>query len=203
VRAARGEIVIFTDADCTADERWLTELVWPLADPSVGVCGGPILARRPANAAELFGEAIHDHAAAMLSHTPPYAVTMSWASRTEVLAQVGMFDERLRRCQDAELAYRILRAGYRLAYCPAAVVYHRNERTGRGLFREGLQHGFHGARIRRLYAGFVAEEKHEHPVRAPKPEGWLAHPARYRFAFRSGMRIGRAGGAIWSSLRRS
>jgi glycosyltransferase involved in cell wall biosynthesis len=201
VRRARGEIVVFTDADCTTDERWLTELVWPLNDRSVGICGGAILARGPANAAELFGEAIHDHAAAMLSFTPPYAVTMNWASPREVLVEVGMFDVRLRRCQDAELAYRIVRAGYRLAYCPAAVVYHRNERNAAGLFREGLQHGFHGTRVRRLHTAFIGQAKLEQPEGRATADAWLAQPARYRFAFRSGMRIGRAGGAIWSSLR--
>ena len=41
VREARGEIVVFTDADCTADEKWLEKLVRPLhngADGTVGRC---------------------------------------------------------------------------------------------------------------------------------------------------------------------
>ncbi len=118
IRHASGEIVAFTDSDCTVDEHWLTELVWPLSDLTVGVVGGPILARRPAGEAELFGEAIHDHAAAMLVCAPPYAVTMNWASRAEVLAEVGLFDEALRRAQDGDLAYRVLTAGYRLGYLP-------------------------------------------------------------------------------------
>jgi glycosyltransferase involved in cell wall biosynthesis len=199
VREAAGEIVAFTDADCTADAEWLSELVWPLADPAIGICGGQILARRPATAAELFGEVVHDHAAAMLVFSPPYAVTMNWASPASLLAELGGFDERLLRSQDAELAYRAARAGYRLAYCPAAIVYHRNEQTGRGLFREGLQHGFHGRRVVRLHREFVAAQRRESP-RQPRsaPPG---QTARYRIAFRAGRRIGRVAGAVWWTIR--
>lgn len=141
IRESRGKIVAFIDADCVVHRDWLAEVVKPLDDPAVGVVGGPVLSRRPANRVELFGEHIHDQRAAIESFDQPYVITGNWASRRDVLMGAGLFDESLLRGQDADLAWRLHRAGYRFTFAPDAVVYHRNERTLRGLVREGFQHG--------------------------------------------------------------
>jgi cellulose synthase/poly-beta-1,6-N-acetylglucosamine synthase-like glycosyltransferase len=165
VARAEGDVVAFTDADCVVDPEWLAHLVRPLADPRVGIAGGTILATLPANRVERFGEEIHDHRRALEGQRPPYAITMSWASRREVLRDLGGFDERFLRCQDIDLSYRAVRAGYELAYVAEAVVRHRNEATLRGLFAEGFVHGLHGVRARRRHAGLLREHGHSGPGR--------------------------------------
>ena len=69
--------------------------------------------------------------------------------------ELGGFDERFRRCEDVDLSYRMVQAGYTLAFAPAAVVYHRNEDRLAGLFREGFAHGFHGVFALKHHAEFV------------------------------------------------
>jgi O-antigen biosynthesis protein len=157
---ANGEVVAFTDADCTVDPDWLARLVCPLQDPGVGIAGGTILAARGGNEIERFGEEIHDHRRAIEDLRPPYAITMSWASRREVLRELGGFDERFLRVQDVDLSYRAIQAGYRLAFVADAVVYHRNEDSLRGLFREGFVHGFHGVRARKRHEDFLRRNGH-------------------------------------------
>ena len=61
VRAARGEVIAFTDADCAVEPAWLSELVAPLSDPAAGIAGGRTLARPGAGRAERYGELVHDH----------------------------------------------------------------------------------------------------------------------------------------------
>ncbi len=156
IAAARGEVVAFTDADCVVEPEWLTELVPALRDPMVGVAGGRILAVWPCNRIAALGEAIHDHAAAMAS-LPPYAITMNWASPKRVLDEVGRFDESFLRCQDVDLAYRIVQAGYRLAYVDRAIVRHRNRSTLRGLMREARLHGEGAVAVRRVHAAYLAQ----------------------------------------------
>jgi glycosyltransferase involved in cell wall biosynthesis len=160
VRAASGEIVAFTDADCTVDPDWLIRLTGPLNDPSVGIVGGRILSRRPCNAVELFGETIHDHSKAIGVFKPPYVISMNWASRRSVLVDAGLFDEAFLRCEDVDLSQRILRLGYRIVYAPAAVVYHRNEDSLAGLFREGFQHGVWSVRHNREHHEFNLQFGH-------------------------------------------
>ena len=155
IRAASGDVVAFTDADCTVDPAWVRELVRPLARREVGVAGGRILARRPCNAIERFGERLHDHETAITRCEPPYAITMNWASPRSVLNDVDGFDERLLRCQDVDLAYRMMKRGLRLAYVDEAVIHHRNERTLAGLVREGYVHGYNSRIVKKLHRNYL------------------------------------------------
>lgn len=160
LHTATGDVLAFTDADCVVEPDWLAHLVAALEDPGVGIAGGTILARGPANDVERFGELIHDHRMAIEVYEPAYAITMSWASRRDVLLALGGFDEAFRRAEDVDLSYRVLQAGYALAFVPEAVVRHRNECTLPGLFREGFQHGFHGVRARKRHEGFLRQFGH-------------------------------------------
>jgi len=141
IREATGEIVAFTDADCTVDADWLRHLIEPLQDPSIGIVGGRILSRRPCNPIETFGNTIHDHQKAIEVFKPPYAITMNWSSPRRVLVEAGLFDETYLRCEDVDLSQRILQQGHKIVYRHEAIIYHRNEHTFAGLFREGYQHG--------------------------------------------------------------
>jgi glycosyltransferase involved in cell wall biosynthesis len=148
IREATAEWIAFTDADCVVEPDWLFELVPPLAEPGVGISGGKIMSIEPCNRIERFGERIHDHRVAIESQNPPYAITMNWASRREVLLRAGLFDENLMRGSDTDLAFRIHALGYELVYRGNAAIHHHNERTFRGLFHEGFMHGFGAERIR-------------------------------------------------------
>jgi glycosyltransferase involved in cell wall biosynthesis len=160
LRRAQGDVVAFTDADCRVDPDWLTEIVAPLEAPEVGIAGGAIRALAPANDVARFGEEIHDHRQAIEVFEPPYAITMNWASRRSVLQELGGFDERFRRCEDVDLAYRMTRAGYTLAFAPTAVVYHRHVDRLAGLFRKGFAHGFHAVHALKQHDEFVRAHGH-------------------------------------------
>jgi glycosyltransferase involved in cell wall biosynthesis len=156
IRESCRPVIVLTDADCMVEPGWLASLVAPLADEQVGVVGGRILSRRSGNRIERFGEQIHDHRRAIEEQDPPYAITMNWASRRAVLLEAGLFDESLLRAQDVDLSWRIGRLGYRLVYAHDAVVRHHNERTIRGLVREGYVHGLHAVRLREKHAAYRA-----------------------------------------------
>ncbi len=141
VRQATGDIIAFTDADCTVDRDWLEHLTKPLNEDDIGIVGGEILSRRPSTGIEQFDETIHNHRMAIEVFRPPYAITMNWASPRQLLLDVDLFDESFVRCEDVDLSQRILQRGQRMVYQREAVVYHRNESTLPGLFREGFQHG--------------------------------------------------------------
>lgn len=191
---ATGDIVAFTDADCVVHRDWLSRLIAPLSDPVVGIVGGTILARTPCNAVEEFGERIHDHQMAIECYTPPYAITMNWASRRAVLEKVGPFDEELLRCEDCDLAYRVVAAGYRIVHEPAAVVYHHNERSLAGLIAEGYAHGYHSIPLLKKHEEFVRTFAAASPA-TPRPSS--ADNALYWRVFN----LGKAAGKMIGSIR--
>ena len=199
VRLANGEVIALTDADCTVAPDWLTELVPALAEPAVGIVGGTNLAHRPANRAELYGETIHDHRRSILAWRPPYVITMNWAARRSLFDDVGLFDESLSRGSDVEFSYRVVRAGYRLAYSPGAVIYHRNEHSLFGLVHEGWVHGLHGRRTAHRYADLVTEAK-ERSRALPTERLPPLRRNRFSLAFGLGKRAGRGAARLELAL---
>ena len=150
IRQAHGGWIALTDADCVVDPAWLGQLIAPLEDPGVGIVGGRILALRPCNRVQRFGEKVHDHQRAIedvqLRDHHELGVAPHRAGR------LGRFNEVLLRGSDSECAARVAAAGYRLVYQREAVIYHRNEATLRGLFADARDHG-RGAAMTNAAAG--------------------------------------------------
>lgn len=165
IRNTQAEIIAFTDADCTVDRHWLKALVSPLAsDPDRLACGGRILSKEPCNYIERFGEQIHDHRKAIEVYTPPYLITMNLAVARKHLLEIGLFDERLLRGQDSDLAFRLFASGIRFRYVDDAVVRHHNQETLSGLFGEGYKHGYWAVRV---------IEKHRQTLFSTRPKSML------------------------------
>ena len=130
-------------------------------------------------------------------YSPPYAITMSWASRRTDLEKVGLFDEDLLRCADCDLAYRVVAAGLRIVHEPAAIVYHRNERSLVGLMTEGYAHGYHSTSLLKKHEEFVRSFVPASPRGRPPEREALPNESRYWRVFN----LGKATGRTISSLR--
>ena len=155
LRVAAREFAAFTDADCTVDSSWLSNILIPLRAGSAGAVGGKILARPEAGPVEQFGELVHDHYNAIENDRPPYFITMNLAARTDMLHSIGLFDERWIRMEDVDIAYRMVAAGERIVYQPDAVVYHHNRDTLITLAREGFLHGYYRPAFLRVHRQFI------------------------------------------------
>jgi GT2 family glycosyltransferase len=59
-----------------------------------------------------------------------------------------------------ELSHRIFVSGYKIVYAPEAVVYHRNEKTLIGLFREGYLHGVYSVQFIKHYNDYMLKSGH-------------------------------------------
>jgi histidinol-phosphate phosphatase family protein len=111
-RAARAEWIVFLDDDVTPDRDWLARLAEDLAAADARTAGSqgrirvPVPAHRRPTDWERNVRALE---------TARWA-TADMAYRRVALETVGGFDERFRRAyrEDADLALRVLRAGWRL-----------------------------------------------------------------------------------------
>ena len=146
LREARGEVVAFTDDDAVVDTGWLSALLRNFDDPRVlCVTGLTMPIQLDTEAQELFeayspfGRGFHRRVFDLSRSSPlavgPVGAGANMALRRSALALVGEFDEALdggtptRSGGDHEMFSRILAAGYRIVYDPAALAWHRHRRS--------------------------------------------------------------------------
>ncbi len=131
-RAASTELIWFIDADCVAEPDALERLVAHLDAEAAGAGpGGKIAAvggsygnMRPGS---LLARLIHEEIVARHAAMPEeveFLATFNVLYRRDALVDVDGFDERYLKGQDAELAYRVRRNGWRLRFERASIVRH-------------------------------------------------------------------------------
>jgi len=134
LRHADGEVVCFTDADCSADADWVRNSVAALADPEVGIVAGHVeldFGPRPRlSASELFEKCFSFKQAENARNR--VCVTANWTSRLALIQSFGGFDATLKSGGDHRLAAQIAAAGHRIVYARDAIVRH----PARADFRE-------------------------------------------------------------------
>ena len=155
LRAARGEIVAFTDDDVTVEPQWAGRLAEPFADPAVAVATGLVLPAELDTEAQLlfehafggfgqgyrplrFGREFFERYRSGSAPVWSIGAGASMALRRTVTERLGGFDERLGAgaagcSEDSELWYRVLAAGLECRYEPRAVVRHHHRRTAGAL----------------------------------------------------------------------
>ncbi|MDD9945436.1 MAG: glycosyltransferase [Myxococcales bacterium] len=126
-RAASSPLVWFVDADCVVEPDALSLLRPHMLDPRVGgVSGSYGNMREHSLLACLIHEEIVARHANMATDVN-FLATFNVLYRRCALEEVGGFDERFRKAQDAELAFRVRRAGYRLHFEMRSRVRHFHE----------------------------------------------------------------------------
>jgi cellulose synthase/poly-beta-1,6-N-acetylglucosamine synthase-like glycosyltransferase len=125
LRHATGEVLCFTDADCSVDRDWVRKAVRHLA-PEVGVVAGHVELdfgqRLRLSASELFEKCFSFRQADNARNQ--VCVTANWTSRRDLLERFGGFDADVKSGGDHALAARIAATGLRIAYAPDAIVRH-------------------------------------------------------------------------------
>lgn len=138
-RAARGEWLLFVDADCRPEEGLIdayfqeapTARCGALAGAILPVAGQSSLAARHARAHRRLDQADnlrHPH--------KPMAVTANLLVRRAAWSQLGGFCGHVRAGADSEFCWRLQEEGWMLGYRPAAVVHHYHRATVAALLRQ-------------------------------------------------------------------
>jgi O-antigen biosynthesis protein len=142
IEAARGEVLAFTDADCTVVGAWLTELLAGLSEESPAAVG-EVLPYPPRSATERYWATRKPSLQTWNeAHPFPRLAFSSAAVRREVFDRVGRFDARFRSAaEDIDFSRRLWIAGMGVEHRPAAVALHRGRGTVGDLLRQHLAYG--------------------------------------------------------------
>ena len=147
ILAAETDLVAFMDDDAVADPHWLRAILSPFADPQVQCATGLTMPLELESEAQEFFERATGFSRRGFKRrefqspaTDPLVVgavgaSVNMALRRSIIDRVGLMDPALgpgtpsMSGDDHEYFTRILRAGFRIVYEPAALNWHRHRRT--------------------------------------------------------------------------
>lgn len=167
IRAARYDLLAFTDADCRPEPTWLERLVQPFHNPEVGLVAGEIEALAPQTLLERYAERQKTLSQTYTLEHPfcPYGQTANLAVRRAALATVGLFRPYLTTGGDADLCWRILReTDWQLKFAQTAIVRHRHRATLDELRKQWQRYGESNRYLHELHG--VALQQPASPTRS-------------------------------------
>ncbi|MUG99437.1 glycosyltransferase [Scytonema sp. UIC 10036] len=144
IRAATGEILAFTDADCRPQPGWLESLIAPFVNPDVAIVAGEIVALHGTTLLEQHADRQDTLSQKHTLAHPfcPYGQTANLAIRREAFEKIGLFRPYLTTGGDADICWRIVQQSIgRLEFAPEAIVKHRHRRTLKELESQWRRYG--------------------------------------------------------------
>jgi len=143
----KEEIIAFVDADCSVKRDWLRTLTRHFDDPIIAAAGGFYETPHDVNLfSKLLGLELEARAMSFKKYVSRLP-TGNIAIRSEVLKEIGCFDERLPVHQDTDLGYRIIKSGYRIIYDRNANVYHYNRPSPISFFKQQFRYALHASKL--------------------------------------------------------
>lgn len=154
VAAARGGVVVFLDADCSAPRAWAESMLARFTDPQIAAVVGAVESATGDMLAQLTQIEIEERYAqlARRRHVDFFAA-VAVAIRRDVLVSIGGFREDFLHNEDVELAYRLHRAGARIVFSPEPRVLHPHPQRWRHYLETKFWRGVWRMRLYRLYPG--------------------------------------------------
>lgn len=166
-RRARGDILLFTDADCEPAPDWVEAMLAPFAEPDiVGVKG--IYCTRQRELVARFVQLEYEDKYRRMSRrrSIDFIDTYSAGYRREAFLQHGGFDESFPRAnvEDQEFSFRLAAAGHRMVFQPRAVVCHRHAASLPAYLRKKFWIGFWKVKVHLRHPGKAIDDSHTPPV---------------------------------------
>jgi mycofactocin system glycosyltransferase len=159
------ELVALVDSDCTVEPSWLEETVWLFDDPAIGAVA-PRVSPQPragSRSGSTLDRYLDAHSPLDMGASPGevgpdravrYLPTAALVLRREALAQG--FDANLRVGEDVDLVWRLVDAGWRVRYEPAATVWHTEPSSWPQALGRRLRYGTSAGPLSRRHPGRLA-----------------------------------------------
>jgi len=164
VQHARGEIVLFTDADCVPAEDWIARMAAPFRDPAIVGVKGAYLTDQRALVAR-FVQIEYEDKYDRMAREPAidFIDTYAAAYRRDVFLANGGFDTAFPTAsvEDQEFSFRLAGQGHRMVFVPEARVRHLGHAdTLAAYWRKKLKIGYWKVLVHRLHPEKLVRDSH-------------------------------------------
>ena len=164
LQEARGEIVLFTDADCQPVSDWIERMVEPFHDALVAGVKGAYLGCQPEIVARFVQIEYEDRYDRMARQEfIDFVDTYAAGYRRDILLACGGFDSGFATVsvEDQELSFRLAQQGLKLVFVPQARVYHLSHPPDlKTYFRRKFRIGCWKVTVTRMYPGKLLSDSH-------------------------------------------
>jgi GT2 family glycosyltransferase len=148
ISVARGEIIAFIDADCTADSNWVDEILKAHRSPHLAI-GGAIAS---GDSSSVVGWAAYfcEFSQWMPMTSATWVDDVAGANmsyKREIFDELGPFINGT-YCSDTEYHWRLGQMGHRLRFVPSILVSHHSIDDFSRFIRHEYEHGRDFARVR-------------------------------------------------------
>lgn len=186
---ARGDIVIFIDADSVPDKSWLEKMITPFSNAEIVGASGEKKTRQT-NLWAQYVQIEYDYKYDLMrAHAYTDFIDSSTAAyRRAVFVQNGGFDTSFMEAEDTELSFRLAERGYKMVLLRDAIVYHMHPTSLWEYLRRKVQYSRWRAVVYRKFPNKVTSE-----TRTP----W-AQKLQIPVAF--GILLFVAGALVWNAL---
>jgi GT2 family glycosyltransferase len=114
IKRAKGNIIVFIDADCIPESQWLNNLTRQIVDGKESITAGTVLSSPKSYMGREWLKGTY------VKECP----SMNMALKKEVFKEIGLFDENFGRVSDSDICIRAIKKGYKIRYIKDAIVYH-------------------------------------------------------------------------------
>ncbi len=145
-RYSKGDLIAFSDADCTMEKNWLDNALKYFKDEKVAGVGGPNLS--PKNES-VFGKAVRFlflfgsliSGSIYVTDAKKIKIVKSIPGcnaiyKREALEKVMPIDETLLTGDDVEINYQLIDRGYKVLYAPDVIVWHYRRDNPKKFFKQ-------------------------------------------------------------------
>lgn len=146
IRNSKGEIIVFIDASCVPDPRWIEEITRPILKENEKI----VMGRTGSIGKNTLNDLAFKHLAKNKRKYVEGAATINLAISKEVFKKIGYFDETFDYGSDMDFTWRASDAGFKVRYQESAFVAH-NWGTTHDEIKRTILYGRARARLMRKH----------------------------------------------------
>ena len=162
-KMAKGDVLVFTDSDCTLDVDFLKYMISPIESGDVvGVQGRYRTKQTPFMAR--FGQVEIETRYKRMERTPfiDFIGTYAAAYQRDIFLGQGGFDTEFSMAsgEDSEFSFALHRLGHKMIFESRAIVYHLHPESFRHYVRVKFYRGYWRARLYRKHPGKAVKDSY-------------------------------------------